>query len=230
MTNTSLPRPIARRADTVIQHLSDLLASPDYGPGYKFPPERELATQLQVSRRVIREALNYLEQEGRIERVPGRGTIVVEPKQKDDSAIGLHVSPLELMTARYVLEPAITATAATHASTHDLQVLMDCYEQSHNARSYAEWEIGDSRFHEALASATHNRLLQHFSEVLSSARLQTTWGRLRKATLDQATRQHYSQQHHKIVEAIQQREPGQAADAMRTHLSTVRQGLETELD
>lgn len=219
-------RPATRRAETVIQYLRDLLALPEHGPGFKLAPERELATQLNVSRRVIREALDQLQQEGIIERIPGRGTIVVDNKDNNDLAIALQISPQELMTARHALEPAIAATAATHASTHDIHVLRQCYEQSHNARSYAEWEQGDSRFHEALATATHNRLLQHFSTLLSSARLHTQWGRLRKASVDRATRMHYSQQHLKILEAVVQRDPSQAANAMRTHLNTVRRGIE----
>lgn len=227
----STSRPVTRRAEFVIQHLRDMLSLPEHGPGFKLPPERELATQLQVSRRVVREALDQLQRKGIIERVPGRGTVVVNHNKNDeDIAIVLQVSPHELMTARHVLEPAIAAAAATHASTHDIQVLMQCYELSHNARSYVEWEQNDSRFHEALATATHNRLLQHFSRLLSSSRLQTQWGRLRKVSLDQATRMHYSQQHLAIVEAISQRDPTSAANAMRTHLNTVRQGIEEKQD
>lgn len=227
--SSSISRPMTRRADYVVQYLKDKLSLPEHGPGYKLAPERELAAQLDVSRRVVREALAQLEREGIIERVPGRGTIVLDSGRCDE-AIALQVSPLELMTARYVLEPAIAATAASHASTHDIQMLVQSYEHSHNARSYPEWEQGDSQFHEMLATATHNRLLQHFSQVLTAARLQTQWGRLRRVALDHATRMHYSQQHQDIVEAIQQRDPAKAADAMRTHLSTVRQSLESGLN
>ncbi|MCQ9617796.1 FCD domain-containing protein [Paenalcaligenes niemegkensis] len=226
--SSSLPRAGARRADSVIAYLMQMLALPEHGPGYKLAPERELAAELQVSRRVVREALEQLEREGFIERVPGRGTIVVENKEKTERAVALHVSPMELMTARYVLEPAIAATAATHASTHDIQMLLQCHEQSHNARSHVEWEEGDSRFHEALATATHNILLQHFSEVLTAARMQTEWGRLRRTTLDLATRNRYSAQHQEIVDAIRHRDPAQAGNAMRTHLNAVRQGLEEQ--
>jgi GntR family transcriptional regulator, transcriptional repressor for pyruvate dehydrogenase complex len=45
-------------------------------PGSQLPTETDLASELYVSRTTIRNALKVLEQEGKIERTPGRGTIV----------------------------------------------------------------------------------------------------------------------------------------------------------
>jgi DNA-binding GntR family transcriptional regulator len=45
-------------------------------PGSQLPTETNLASELYVSRTTIRNALKFLEQEGKIERTPGRGTIV----------------------------------------------------------------------------------------------------------------------------------------------------------
>jgi DNA-binding GntR family transcriptional regulator len=45
-------------------------------PGSKLPTESNLAGELYVSRTTIRNALNLLEREGKIERTPGRGRIV----------------------------------------------------------------------------------------------------------------------------------------------------------
>src|SRR3984893_9065064 len=45
-------------------------------PGSQLPTESELASELYVSRTTIRNALKVLEQEGTIERTPGRGAIV----------------------------------------------------------------------------------------------------------------------------------------------------------
>jgi DNA-binding GntR family transcriptional regulator len=48
-------------------------------PGSKLPTESNLAGELYVSRTTIRNALNLLEQEGKIECNPGRGRILRQP-------------------------------------------------------------------------------------------------------------------------------------------------------
>jgi DNA-binding GntR family transcriptional regulator len=45
-------------------------------PGTQLPTEGNLASELYVSRTTIRNALKVLEQEGKVERTPGQGTIV----------------------------------------------------------------------------------------------------------------------------------------------------------
>src|ERR1700751_1330721 len=49
-------------------------------PGPQIPTETELAGEFNVSRTTIRNALHVLEQEGKIERTRGRGTIVKLPR------------------------------------------------------------------------------------------------------------------------------------------------------
>ncbi len=54
-----------------------------YAPGQKIPPERLLCREFGVSRITVRHALRLLEEQGLIERFPGRGTFVrsVRPKK-----------------------------------------------------------------------------------------------------------------------------------------------------
>ena len=49
-------------------------------PGSQLPTGSELASELYVSRTTIRNALKVLEQEGKIERTPGRWAIVRQPR------------------------------------------------------------------------------------------------------------------------------------------------------
>lgn len=64
------------RARTARARLVELIGASAYEPGQKLPGERELAALVGVSRTVLRDALNALEQEGVIESSPWRGWFV----------------------------------------------------------------------------------------------------------------------------------------------------------
>ena len=70
MRVTKLHEQARRRIERLIRALK---------PGSQLPTETNLASELYVSRTTIRNALKVLEQEGKIERTPGRGTIVRQP-------------------------------------------------------------------------------------------------------------------------------------------------------
>ncbi len=233
----------SRRVDFALALLLELLEQTPVGG--KLKPERELALQFGVSRRVIREALAHLEMQGRVARTPGLGTIVLDlttpdlalespstissfsdftTSQTSDAAL-LGSSPLELMDARLVLEPALAAAAAMRASSQDIQKMLEYVELGRQAKSPQEWERWDSAFHQLIGDATRNQLLQYFYQVLSAARAQTEWGRLRQQSLNSKNQHYYSEQHAAILTAIQARDPRQAAENMRAHLHTVKHTL-----
>ncbi len=60
------------------RHLLDLLGA--LPPGSPIPTERSLATEFDVSRTTVRQALAELTVEGRLLRVQGKGTFAAEPK------------------------------------------------------------------------------------------------------------------------------------------------------
>ena len=62
------------------RRIERLIADRAIKPGTQLPTETELASELFVSRTTIRSALKILEQEGKIERAAGRGTIVRQPR------------------------------------------------------------------------------------------------------------------------------------------------------
>lgn len=60
------------------KHLQELTQTQP--PGTPVPPERTLAGEFDISRTTVRQALQELVIEGRLERVQGRGTFVAKPK------------------------------------------------------------------------------------------------------------------------------------------------------
>ena len=66
--------------EQVRRRIERLIADQAIKPGAQIPTETDLAGEFNVSRTTIRNALNVLEQEGKIERTRGRGTIVRQPR------------------------------------------------------------------------------------------------------------------------------------------------------
>ncbi len=64
----------------VINYLTEYIESNQFPPGYQLPGESELCRSFDVSRTVIRQALQELEYKGLIFREKGRGTFIAKPK------------------------------------------------------------------------------------------------------------------------------------------------------
>lgn len=79
----------------------------DAEPGTAAPSERELVHQFHVARMTVRQAMDALVAEGLLERIPGRGTFVAQPRR----AIGRLLSFSEEMTARGLLAESQTLMA-----------------------------------------------------------------------------------------------------------------------
>ena len=76
-------------------------------PGTAAPSERELVHQFHVARMTVRQAMDALVSEGLLERVPGRGTFVAQPRRD----VGRLQSYTEEMSARGLLAESQTLVA-----------------------------------------------------------------------------------------------------------------------
>src|ERR687893_47986 len=106
-----------------------MLISGGMNPGERLPPERELCARLNVSRTVVREALNLLEARGLISIEHGRGAVVSGGNTdavRDTLGLILRVRPKalwELLEMRKVLEVEIAGLAAGRAAEEDIDAM-----------------------------------------------------------------------------------------------------------
>lgn len=89
--DSALPAPLHAK---LYKALAAQIADDTLSPGQLLPSERHLQTLLNLSRPTIRQAINGLIQEGKVKRVPGKGTFVLEPvvTKTPTGLIGLIVS------------------------------------------------------------------------------------------------------------------------------------------
>lgn len=202
------------------------IASGQLQPRDRLPPERVLAEAHGVARGTVREALTRLAREGLVEIKPGSGTYVIwQPAPQADTVIE-NARPLELIDARFALEPHICRLAVLHARRQDFEraegllARMELSETDPVGFSEA-----DAEFHSLLAEVTGNGLLLGMVNQINSVRDHEQWARMKTLTLNPSIIQQYNAQHRQIVNAIRAREPERAAALMKDHLETARLSL-----
>lgn len=192
----------------------------------RLPAERHLATTYGVSRGTIRAALTRLADDGLVEIRSGSGTYVIFDQETGTNPAIANARPLELMDARFALEPHICRLAVLHARSNDLSQAADLLRSmEESVEDPVAFSLSDTAFHTLLVEITGNGLLIWMMSQISSVRNQDQWSRMRRMTLNGATIRHYNHQHRRIFEAIRAREPELAASIMKEHLETARTTL-----
>lgn len=168
-------KPLTRRtlSEEVVGRIRNYILSNGIQSGSRLPTETQLATELDVSRNTVREALKSLEAIGAVERRPRRGAIL----QDVDLGRTAEVSQFlmlrsakdldDLFIARRVMELSLLDLVADNAAEED-------FLEMEKANQLMESEIadggsgtdGDVAFHEALVRASKNKFLIQFSNIV----------------------------------------------------------------
>lgn len=196
-----------------------------FGPGAKLPTERELVELLEAPRSAVRRALGALERDELIVRHVGRGTFVADTATSGQLRAPADTSPAEIMQVRMLLEPQIAQLAARAARQVDLDQIAHCLQRGGATTDYAEFEAWDGELHRAIAQAAHNVLLLNLFDTMNVARDLPVWGNLKKRSFSLERRCRYHNDHTTIVDALRDRDPAAAADAMADHLANVTKNL-----
>ncbi len=192
----------------------------------RLPPERRLAESFGVARGTVREALARLAEENYVRIRPGSGAYVAHDPRRTSSEAIEHADPLELMDARFALEPHICRLAVLHGRRADFERLDElCAAMEASLRDAVAFAEADTEFHRLLARCTRNGLLIWIIDQITSVRNQEEWRRMRSLTLDEGIIRKYNFQHRRILDAIRAREPEAAASMMKDHLETARLSL-----
>ncbi|HEY1084892.1 MAG TPA: FCD domain-containing protein [Prosthecobacter sp.] len=225
MTLDSIARPPSL-VEKVCESLAAFARQKPSGTEGWLPTERELASQLGVSRSVVREATKRLEQQGLLEIRQGLGIRTVNHLHKPlTGALELLVPEekerlKQLIEVRLMVEPENARLAAERASAQQMEELQSVSARLETAQDFEESVMADMDFHRTLAQISGNQiaslLMQSLSDLLQAS---LTHG-YRRVTPATAIRQHTA-----VVKAVLQRDGAAAARAMHRHLVTAREDL-----
>jgi DNA-binding FadR family transcriptional regulator len=209
----------------IAEQLRQLMASGEFAVGSRLPAERDLAAQLGVSRPSVREALIALEVEGMIEVRTGSGIYVqstTRPKRSVSSRATdtpAQWGPLEVMSARILVESEVAALAANNAQKKDLQAIRAALQKM--ALEAAQDEVprwGDEAFHEAIAKACGNSVLLDTVQRFWLARNGPLFERLGDYFEHPESWQAAIAEHQAVLHAIEAHDASAARKAMQKHL------------
>jgi GntR family transcriptional repressor for pyruvate dehydrogenase complex len=215
--------------EEVAARIRDLIAEGELRPGQALPSERKLAEQFKVGRAVIREAIRQLEVSGLVESRHGGGNyvreITVEHLVAPIASVLNGMSHLrgELMDARLFFEPQIARAAAARATPEDLRLLEDVMQrqEEHVANGLSGAEE-DAEFHDLLARATHNTVVERVMEVIDNL-LEDSHARLFRSV----QRSKLSLDGNRcILEAVLKHDQEAAQKAMVEHLEVIARDLQ----
>ena len=185
----------------------ELIGSGKLAPGQLYS-EVAISKQLGISRTPLRTALQQLEKEGLIIRLPQRGFYVYEFKEKDIE---------ELFDIRKAIEGFAVEHIAKQNREIDLRQAKKHLKAQEEARQSDDYSIfirEDRQFHENLVNALNNkRLVMIYSDLRQSIELIG----LKRFKMNSQRNQSIAE-HKTIIKAIENGDPLAAREAVYNHL------------
>ena len=217
-------------ADRVYHVMHSRIANGSYAADQRLPSENELADELDVSRPVLRAALERLRTEGLIYSRQGAGSFV----RSRDERPSLGYSPVETIAdiqRCYEFRLTIEPDAAYYAARRRNQAMLDELSQvlallSDATSQHSHREDADYAFHMAITAASNNH---YYEASMKALREHIHVGmRLHGRSLmnDRSSGlEHVFQEHVGIFEAIRDQDADAAKARMRQHIESSRNRL-----
>lgn len=209
---------------SITNDLIGLIINRKLKPGDVLPSEAELARQFSVSKPTVREAIQELSIFGMIERRQGRATRV---KSIDSSVLSsffrISIGYSEhgvrnVLELRRGLEVEIAQLAARRATAEDVENIQACVLQMEASKGDIDlWLQNDLNFHLAVTNASGNEIMINMVMGLKNVIIYTMRAIGMQRDLRDAVKT--LERHQRIAEAINNRDPDEAREAMQAHFS-----------
>ncbi|MEQ5808740.1 GntR family transcriptional regulator [Alteromonas sp. NFXS44] len=225
-------------SDVITEQLESMILDGTLLAGQQLPPERELATQFDVSRPSLREAIGNLQARGLVERKQGGGTFVsrnLNAAMTDPLMALISRRPetqFDLLEFRHALEGMAAYYAALRGQPEDYQALQAALDNlpvpapGESKRALAE-AVGE--FYMVMARASHNMVLLHVMSTMQTMLVENIERNFEMFALYQNDEidinAEVRRQRKEILAAIASRDPEAARQACNAHLALIEKTL-----
>lgn len=223
-------RPVqpVRAYERIVEQVEEALFRGELRPGERLPSERELVTQFAVSRSTVREALRVLESNGVVRSRPGDPH---GPEVLPYSSGGLHkqmmrlarvdeLSLAELIAFRMILDGSANLLAArlrTPAQLDEMEAALEVMRTA-VAIGYEQFSEADVAFHDAVARASRNSLIQVCNDVVRGVVLGLISDKISRSRNRRALMQESLAHHAQVLAAVRAGDGHAAARIARQNL------------
>lgn len=221
-------------SEQVEREIKNLIFHNELKVGDKLAPEKELAEQLQVGRRSVREALQSLKKMGLIEIYHGKGAFVSRIRLDnyleslaESINFRLHEEKtvlLQLLEVRKLLEAGIASLSATRATSQDFKAMEKALRQQKKAIEMKDLElfnVTDLDFHNAVVKGSQNAILVSVYNAFSNLMLESR----RRTNKIPGVAEESLKDHQKIFLAIKSGNGKLAHRDMFTHIDKIEQNM-----
>ena len=217
----------------IADQMTDMIAQRRFLPGDKLPNELELAQELQVSRTTLREALRILTTRGLVEVRRGVGTFVTQSRSihADFDVLRIQntrVNTKDLYEMRLMFEPQAAYYACLRASDEELETIFRYGELDEQMilRRDPLWDESEQKFHNSIASATHNQFITALLPIFNRAIHQGIILANESPEVSEMT----LHDHRVLMEYLRERNPEGAKTAMYLHIINTMRAFHIPLD
>ncbi|MFI5662303.1 FadR/GntR family transcriptional regulator [Streptomyces sp. NPDC051684] len=222
----------------IVEQIEQAIASGDLKPGHRLPSERELVSQFGASRPTVREALRVLESNGLIRSRHGdpHGPEILPfttaglAKEMTRLARFDTISMAELISFRMILDGSASQLAARLRTDEELSAMEETVTAMTRAidAGYEEFSTADVAFHEVVARASRNALIEVSNQVVRGAVLTLIADKVAHADNRESLMRTSLRHHQEVLEAIRTRDGLAAARISRRTLYDYYAGYVTE--
>ncbi|MDX1555875.1 MAG: FadR/GntR family transcriptional regulator [Xanthomonadales bacterium] len=207
---------------SVRDRMMHMIRSGEYPVGGRLPPERELAERFDVSRPTIREAIIALETLGMVQVKTGSGVYVLK-RTGDGRDRYEHVSAFELTETRALVEGEAAALAAKMITDEELEVLEQTLVDMAEENATGDLAAGDADrdFHQVIAKATRNRMIEELIDELWFVRNNVPHVFKAYQAICEMDGARRVEEHTEIFDALKNRDEAAARRAMHHHFARI---------
>ncbi len=221
-----------RAYEDIVRQVLTLIKDGKLKQGDQLPSERELTGIFKVSRATVREAIRTLESMKLLQCRHGKGTYVLAKSEETLSQpvaatfFNMNDAIRDIFYMRKIIEPHVAQLAAENATAQEIEEMEEILRRQ-EIRTEHEENIAetDSAFHNLMASATKNRVIERLIIAIGYLLKQSRGNYLTYDDQGNKRPERSLEGHEQILAAIKNSDGEGARKSMLQHLEDMEESV-----